>query len=316
MRLFEKYKKITKPKNKNPKNYNTIKLNRNSEHFLGIDGSNQVTILFNASKPKGKEEHLNNLTLEHNIQCTIYLKNKKKKQKFSILKCTSKEEHLKEIFLKGMDGITGSLPNNISEEKIYELTSKLVKLFEKISKKRNYDLTGFWGELFTIKHLKLKELLIEAWHPNNNDIFDFLIRNQALEIKTTTSNDRKHHFSYEQLNSKNLIIIVGSVMIRKSRAGISLLDLKKNIMEEINKKELKEKLQEMYNVITGSKSQRELDNAKYSYDYAKENIMFFDSKNVPRIKETPMHGIKNIKFESNLNGAKNIDNFSSYEFLK
>ncbi len=105
-------------------------------------------------------------------------------------------------------------------------------------------------------------------------------------------------------------------MIRKSRAGISLLDLKKNIMEEINKKELKEKLQEMYNVITGSKSQRELDNAKYSYDYAKENIMFFDSKNVPRIKETPMHGIKNIKFESNLNGAKNIDNFSSYEFLK
>ena len=55
---------------------------------------------------------------------------------------------------------------------------------------------------------------------------------------------------------------------------------------------------------------------KYVYEYAKDHIKFFDSKNVPRIKETPMHGIKNIKFESNLNGAENINDFTKYEFLK
>ena len=159
-------------------------------------------------------------------------------------------------------------------------------------------------------------MLIEAWHPDNNDTFDFLIRNQALEIKTTTSNDRKHHFSYEQLNSKNTSIIVGSVLIRKSRTGTSLLDLKNRILEEINKKHLKEKLQENYDIMIGSKSQTDLDNAKYIYDYAADNIKFFDSKKVPRIKETPMHGIKNIRFESNLNGIESINDFSNYEFLK
>ena len=87
-------------------------------------------------------------------------------------------------------------------------------------------------------------------------------------------------------------------------------------MSEISKVHLKEKLQEHYDIMTGSKNQTDLDNAKYVYEYAKDHIKFFDSKNVPRIKETPMHGIKNIKFESNLNGAENINDFTKYEFLK
>ena len=37
---------------------------------------------------------------------------------------------------------------------------------------------------------------------------------------------------------------------------------------------------------------------------------------MPRIKEAPMYGVKNIKFESDLNGVKAITDFSNYEFLK
>ena len=53
MSLFEKYKKISKLKNKSTLSFNTVKLNRNSKHLLGINGKNHVAILFNASKPKG-----------------------------------------------------------------------------------------------------------------------------------------------------------------------------------------------------------------------------------------------------------------------
>ena len=105
-------------------------------------------------------------------------------------------------------------------------------------------------------------------------------------------------------------------MLRKSRSGVSLLELKNDIIKKINKKHLKEKLQEMYDIMTGLKTQTELDNAKYIYEYAEDNIRFFDSKKIPRIKETPMHGIKNIRFESNLNGIENINDFFNYEFLK
>jgi len=316
MNLFQKYQKISKIKNRSTVSFNTVKLNRNSEHFLGVNGLNQVAILFNASEPMGNNENIRYLTLEHSIPCTIYIENSEEKKNLSILKLDSKEENLKEIFLRTMDNTVQNIPNNISQKKIYELTQNLIKLFEKISNKKNIDLLGFWGELFTIKYLRQKELLIEGWHPETIDTFDFLIKNSALEIKTSTSNERKHHFSFEQLNPNNKNIIVGSILIRKSRSGYSLLDLKNKILEEIDKKNLKDKVQEIYDIMTGSKTQEDLEEVRYSCEYAKDNIMFYDSQNVPRIKETPMYGVNNIKFESDLNGVKAITDFSNYEFLK
>jgi len=316
MNLFQKYQKISKIKNRSTVSFNTVKLNRNSEHFLGVNGLKQVAILFNASEPMGNNENIRYLTLEHSIPCTIYIENSEEKKNLSILKLDSKEENLKEIFLRTMDNIVQNIPNNISQKKIYELTQNLIKLFEKISNKKNIDLLGFWGELFTIKYLRQKELLIEGWHPETSDTFDFLIKNSALEIKTSTSNERKHHFSFEQLNPNNKNIIVGSILIRKSRSGYSLLDLKNKILEEIDKKNLKDKVQEIYDIMTGSKTQEDLEEVRYSYEYAKDNIMFYDSQNVPRIKEIPMYGVNNIKFESDLNGVKAITDFSNYEFLK
>ena len=80
MSLFKKYKKISKLKNKSSKSYNTVRLSRNSKHLLGINGENHVAILFNATKPKGKKENIKYLNLKHEIPCTIYLENKKKKK--------------------------------------------------------------------------------------------------------------------------------------------------------------------------------------------------------------------------------------------
>ena len=56
---------------------------------------------------------------------------------------------------------------------------------------------------------------------------DFHSQNQALEIKTTTSNDRIHNFSYEQLNAGNEKLVICSIMLRFNRSGKSLEDLKK-----------------------------------------------------------------------------------------
>ena len=316
MSLYKKYKKISKLKNRSDKSFNTVKLSQTSKHLIGINGKNHVAILFKASKPKGKEEHIRYLNLEHGIECTIFENKKKKIEKLSIIKLSTNEENLKEIFLRSMDNIVLSLSNKISEKEIYDLTKNIIKLFEKIASKRNIDLIGLWGELFVIKILKAKDLLIEAWHPNPTDPFDFLIKNHALEIKTTQKNDRKHIFKYEQLNSKNIDIIVGSVLIRKSRSGLSLLDLKDDILKKISNEDLKKKLQEMYDIYTGTKTQKELDEVKFNYDYAKDFIKFFDAKKIPRILETPMEGLKNINFESNLNGIENINNFSDYEFLQ
>ena len=316
MKILNRLNKLKKPRSKNKNIFNSLKINNSSKHLIGIDNKGLIVVLINSIKPKGNGEYLSNIIIKHGVNCSVHLKNEKLTKKFTMIKCLSNDNSTKELFLMSLERILENIPNEVSEIKIDELTKKLVKLFEKLSNKINIDLTGFWGELFIIDYLKSTELLVEAWHPETNDLFDFFLKNLALEVKTTTKNDRKHIFKFEQLNSKSNKIIIGSIMLKRSRAGKSLLDLKKKILKKISKTELIEKVNEIYAIMVANKSQKDLDSEKYSYEYAKENISFFDSVEIPRIKETPMYGIKNIKFESDLNISKSINNFSEYPFLK
>ena len=316
MKILNRLNKLKKPRSKNKNIFNSLKINNSSKHLIGIDNKGLIVVLINSIKPKGNGEYLSNIIIKHGVNCSVHLKHEKLTKKFTMIKCLSNDNSTKELFLMSLERILENIPNEVSEIKIDELTKKLVKLFEKLSNKINIDLTGFWGELFIIDYLKSTELLVEAWHPETNDLFDFFLKNLALEVKTTTKNDRKHIFKFEQLNSKSNKIIIGSIMLKRSRAGKSLLDLKKKILKKISKTELIEKVNEIYAIMVANKSQKDLDSEKYSYEYAKENISFFDSVKIPRIKETPMYGIKNIKFESDLNISKSINNFSEYPFLK
>ena len=316
MSLINKFKKLKKPTGKNPNIFNSAKLSADSNHLIGINYQGLATILINSSEPKGEGESLTNLSIEHKVFCTVKIKNKKNRKSYSIIKCLSNNENTQELFLMSLENILKNISKTVSEKKIDNLTKQLIKLFEKIAANKDYDIKGLWGELFTIDYLKSTEKLIQGWHNEKNDLFDFFIDNTALETKTTTRNDRKHIFSYDQLNSKNLKIIVCSIKLEKQRSGLSILDLKKKIGKKIKNKDLLKKLDENYGSIVANKSQKEIEKFRYNYKYAEDNINFYDSLNVPRLKEIPMYGLKKIKFESNLDGSESIKNFSDYNFLK
>ena len=251
MSLFNKIKKLKKPVNVGSNIFNSIRINKNSEHLIGIDNKGLVVVLINSIKPKGVGQNLTNIIIEHDINCTVKLDEKKIIKKFTLIKCLSNQESIKELFLMTLENILQTIPNELSEKRIDELTVKLIKLFEKLSNPKNIDLTGLWGELFIINFLRSTEILIQAWHSENNDLFDFFLNNIALEIKTTTKNDRKHTFKFEQLNSTNTNkIIIGSIMLKKSRTGVSLLDLKNKILKKINNLELSQKIKEIYSIQT------------------------------------------------------------------
>ena len=315
MTLYKLYKNLKKPLNNSQFTFSAKRLNNSYDHFIGINGKDHLSLLFSTSKPFGKNVNIQNLKLNHGITATIRINKKNIKKKFSILSCTSNNENLREIFLSSMENTISNLPKNLSEKEVYEKTKNLIELYNKIAKNRDKDLIGFWGELFVILFINKVDKFLKAWHPNLSDNFDFYDNNQALEVKTTQSNDRKHTFSYEQLNNKFNNIIIGSVMIRKSRSGKSLFDLKKEIEKKIRDKDNKKKLYEIYLTTIGLKSQDELNKIKYDFKYAKDNIKFFDSKFVPRIKEIPMRGLSKIKFESNLNSCEEIEDISNFKIF-
>lgn len=318
MSLIEIYNRINSPKDTNV--YNTDKISNHHNHLIGINSKKQVAIIFDACEPSGSNDNLTNISLQHNLSCGIYDKfNKRIDKKVSIILCKSDDEKVKRLFLKSLEGTVLGLQSIISQKEIDEFFKALIKLFEKISNKRETDLIGLWGELFIIYNCKDYESLkniINAWHPENEEIFDFYMGNEGIEIKTTIQGNRKHHFSYEQLSLNNNKIIIASILLRITNSGYSVKDLKEKIEKSLKDQIYIDKINYLYDIITINSTEEQINKTKFDLDWALRNIVFFDQKNVPKINERLQQGVSNVKFISDLTNSNNIENIENYKILK
>ena len=312
--LLDKINNLKIPDSEDPRTFSAIEIKKNSNHLIGINCDKEIAILFDSSAPNSRGDALEYIQLDHNQHCIILEKKSEKSKNFSVLKCSIDNLKLKELFLKLLENIILEIPNTISQKEITNLTRDIFDLFEKISKPSRETLIGLWGELFVISSSKNVDSLVQAWHPETTDIFDFYSQNQALEIKTTTSNDRIHNFSYEQLNAGNEKLIICSIILRFNRSGKSLEDLKNEILSQLKSKDLKEQFELIYYKTLGETTDEDIEEYKFDYSYAEENIRYFDLTNVPRLKEKPMNGVKKIKFQSDLTGIKFLSQFDENSF--
>ena len=77
---------------------------------------------------------------------------------------------------------------------------KLVELFHCFSKPPRKTIQGLWAELFVIEKSISPEYLIQSWHTETNDIFDFNDGIDKLEVKSTSRGKRMHSFSLSPLS--------------------------------------------------------------------------------------------------------------------
>ena len=317
MNLVEKFNNIKKPSSNNLKLFKVMPISDNSNHYLGKNSDNHFAILFNTVKPVGKPDGLTHIKLTHNEECLIKdLNDKETNETFSVLKFTADSDHLRVVFMKMISNIIDDIPPNPSQKNISELTKVMFDIFINMKKTNETELIGLWGELLIIDLIEDKSKIIKAWHEENTDNFDFHYANELLEVKTTTTNDRIHNFTFKQLNIKHNDFYLASIRLRYSRSGMSLDNLLEKILNDIDDIELKKKLETNYFSISGNFTKEILDKYSFDYNFAKENIKFFDLQNIPRLKESPMNGVSNIKFNSDLNGVQNLKNFDKIDILR
>ena len=233
MKILNRLNKLKKPRSKNKNIFNSLKINNSSKHLIGIDNKGLIVVLINSIKPKGNGEYLSNIIIKHGVNCSVHLKHEKLTKKFTMIKCLSNDNSTKELFLMSLERILENIPNEVSEIKIDELTKKLVKLFEKLSNKINIDLTGFWGELFIIDYLKSTELLVEAWHSETNDLFDFFLKNLALEVKTTINSYVAQDDPQSRLKAEGLLEdTIGPFFYRVRKKDLNLSAQHEHVIKE------------------------------------------------------------------------------------
>lgn len=85
---------------------------------------------------------------------------------------------------------------------------------------------GLWGELFVMSCVRGFRFWAPFWHTEPTRRFDFSTPRRRVEVKTTISAERMHHFSHGQIYAlEGEEIVIASLLLRVEEGGLSLREL-------------------------------------------------------------------------------------------
>ena len=98
-----------------------------------------------------------------------------------------------------------------------QTVDKFIELFKAIKEPPKKSIQGLWSELFLIEQSANPEKIISAWHSIPEEKFDFSFDKLRIEVKSSVTESRTHHFSLAQLNPvDNTEIIIASILLYTS----------------------------------------------------------------------------------------------------
>ena len=133
-------------------------------------------------------------------------------------------------------------PSHMSNQYLIDTFITLKTFFSSKKELSFSELEGLYAELFTIWSFKDVIRLSDFWQSTDKMKFDFSFNSKdKLEIKSTLSPVRKHHFRHDQLQSDIFEIYILSYLMREDDQGLCAFDLIENVIQLLEKNE-KQKL--------------------------------------------------------------------------
>ena len=130
-----------------------------------------------------------------------------------------------------------------------------------------------------------------------------------IEVKSSSTEIRTHHFSSSQLNPiNNTEIIIASILVNINAGGFSLEEILGRINNKLNDyPKQKEKLHFLVFSVLGTDIDK-INEVKFDYQLTQESLRFFNSIDIPKIKNNDIpKEVTNVRFISNLINPKSID---------
>lgn len=307
--LFEEFKKLQLPSK--VQSYSAVPIKGSKAHRLGKDINDSPSILLSTFGRKNvlkmKNQKLYNLSIFHDLECEVEFDNKIFVESFTVITYSGSDEVLKEYFLKVCELLINSLGIEPTNEEIRNVTNRLIELFRVLKEPPRKTIQGLWSELFLINQSKAPAKLVRAWHCVPEERYDFSFESMRLEVKSTSTRNRVHHFSLEQLvpplGAKLFIV---SVFTEVSSVGKSISDLISEIESKLSDQKLVNKLR-LVTYATLGNSITEMNYISYDLQIAKDSIRFYESKDIPKIEVVPLH-VSKVEFRSSLEGISYLGN--------
>ena len=282
----------------------------NTEHRLGVssDGFPQFYIRVNQS-PVSIPTILRELLLvEYNRNCTIIEEEETITQGyFAILTLQTTDPYLQEYFIDIFSMMLHRLPQFPTNQQIAVEVEKLISIFSAMKQKPK--------KMIQVVLIKCRSSS-NAWHSAPLAKYDFTMGQDKIEVKSTSSDERKHVFSLDQLNpSKSSRLLVASLIVRESAEcenGLSVANMYDRICNRGISIDAKVHISTVMAEVAGNNF-RQLDKVFFDYSQAADTLAFYESENIPRInKEYIPAGVSEVKFTSNLEGVESIETSATY----
>lgn len=257
------------------------------------------------------------LSVEYNVSCKLIEENgDSQDDTFCIITLRSLELPLQSYFIEIFTMMLHKLRPVPSNRELSVEVENLIAIFDSLTNPPKKKIQGLWAELLVIEQSTNPDILIKAWRSIPSAKNDFTHGRDKIEVKSTSSEDRIHKFSLDQLNpSPNSRLLIASTIVRESGPaadGLSVKDLYNRILERVA--DLNSRIR-LYTVIaeTIGSDIAKLENVFFDYTTAVDSLEYYDYHNIPRILKTNVPSlVTEVCFTSNLNKLTDVRKDETY----
>lgn len=246
---------------------------------------------------------LENLRVEHGLDCRISVpsSNQPLTGRFSLIHCLSLDDALQEYFLETMQVILRFLPSGVTAAAVSGAVDALASLFAAAQRASSRPVQGLWAELFVISRAREPLVLLDSWHSDPMERFDFSLGCQRIEVKCSADRTRRHHFSHEQAQPPaGVSLLVGSLFVEHSASGTTLGELWDDVRRIAgDSAELRLKIEQVCLQSLGN-SWPQARAKSYDHQLAADSLLLFDIADIPKVPADLPIGVSEVRFRSDL----------------
>lgn len=316
MNLIELFDELIIPQKSNGR-FNAVSIPKYENFRIAIDEDGNPAILIAVSNGVSgiafKNYRLKYLELQRNVECKISENEKSSFKTFTIITFTAKERNLQEYFLRISESLVRVLNNEPTQDQLIDTLNKFIEVFRSLNDSPTNTIQGLWTELFLIDISNDPKILLEYWHNNPEEKFDFNAGKEKIEVKSSSNFERLHFFSSEQLNPPmGSEVLIASIFVKQIGNGKSIQYLIESISEKINNDF--ELITKMYNLVSktlGNTFEQSLD-IKFDYYIAKDSLRFYWTRDISKIEKIYIpDNVTHVKYKSDLENIEPISHFQN-----
>ncbi|MBK9512720.1 MAG: PD-(D/E)XK motif protein [Flavobacteriales bacterium] len=267
--------------------YSTIPVNAQCVHLLARTpiGEPCLLILLEPQPiPNPPALRLEYISVVHGLTGRVHEGANTEEALFSLVTLHNIEAGLVEAFLRFAKLIALQLPHRAEPDQVATCIRRFVDLLQSLRQQNRRSIQGLWAELFVLSQRADVERWIEGWHEDPRGLHDFVLGDTRVEVKSTSTQQRKHYFSHLQLNAPHgSELWVASLITEPTRSGRSVFDLAQTLRERLGVEAnviLDEMVASTLGVDYGKAGE-----VRFDYARALESLLFFPLARIPKLEE-------------------------------